>query len=286
MACKCGKFFCARCLVTRYQERTFDLTKRQPNCPYCDQTCNCSICCVKQGKKYVSQRGKNTMRPASKRAGPLGRTTAMHIFSPLLPPSAFVRPPQATQYWGTVYSVDRGRKLGAAFTQPGADGLPPVVYASAVAQSTRPRPRPEKPARVFVGKVQRAWGFGRHPYVVNIPPPALSPSRSVKRRRGVVSMPGRVRCIVGNADVLRYPVRTYNDDLLAGLSPLTSIDDSDEDSNGNGTVGEQPLAAAAAAVSEEVFVPGSLEERDVARAIAASFRALGIAFIVEDIPSY
>ena len=193
------------------------------------------------------------MRPASKRGGPFGRTAAIHTPPPSLPPSAFIRPPEATQYWGTVYSVDRGRKLGATFAQPGADGLPPVVYSDAVDRLVPPRPRPEKPVRVFIGKVQRSWGFGRHPYVVNIPPPALPSPR--RRHRGAMYTPGRLRCIVGSADVLCYHVRgdAHGDDLLAGLSPLTSIYDSDSDGDGDDAASEHRPAATAASEGTDLL---------------------------------
>ncbi|KAF9472638.1 hypothetical protein BDN70DRAFT_886790 [Pholiota conissans] len=274
--CRCGKKYCFRCLKLRYEDKVFDMDGEQATCPFCDNYCSCSQCRFKKPKKKkipsppeMEITESSTDLGSVSQRNPLKRTVKAPKSAPV--------PPQNAQYWGAIYSLD-GRKIGTTFAAPaeGGDELPSVVFSRVYA-----RPQlSEKTKRTFVGKSQRIWGFNRNVIPRDLQP--IPPNRTKASK--YASHIDNTRVFAGSSAFLRYRVKSpapdsdssdldTGDELIRGLSPLTVLSDSD-DCDGK----DNPISEG------EVFIPGCLEERDVARAIAASFMSIGINPIFE--PSF
>lgn len=212
----------------RYPDKKFNVQVKQQTCPRCENYCNCTSCCQKRGVPYISS--TRTSQPQQ----PVGPTTKTKRFPVVL--LSAVPPPNA-RYWGAIYSLD-GQKMGATFAAPAGDGLASVASAGSIAQ---PRPA-EKLKRTFVGRLQRSWGFGRNRLIKELNPVRQKKSKS--RKSGYLV----TRSFVGSASFLRYrpkfstPDPLDEEDLLAGLSPLTSLSSDSEDGHNKAKISISILA--------------------------------------------
>ena len=214
----------------RYPNEEFDAALKHFACPACLNYCNCTVCCKKRGEKYVSSfRG-----PPGKRFAHGDKTSLQSIPVAISPPPIPVLTgpiPETATYWGSIYSLTTGEKLTSTFVTPDMDvdvasGAPTVVFAP-VAAALPPQPKKSKvikKSRVFVGAVQKSWGLGRRPKI-----------RVIEPYKSSVSTPGAKRFYIGNPEFLKCRLPEPEDpdaDLLEGLSPLTSLDSSDEEADG------------------------------------------------------
>ncbi|KAF8181588.1 hypothetical protein BJ912DRAFT_608039 [Pholiota molesta] len=228
MACRCNTLICCRCVALRYPDKKFNIKVKQQTCPRCEDYCNCTLCCQKRGVPYISStRGYQ----AQQHAAPKAKRLPTVLLSAVPPPNA--------QYWGAIYSLD-GQKMGATFAAPAGDALPSVAFAGSIAQR---RPA-EKLKRTFVGSLQRSWGFGRDRLIKELNPVRQMKSKSRPRKNDRLV----TRSFVGSASFLRYRPRFLTpdpldeEDLLAGLSPLTSLSSDSEDEHDKIKIGISILA--------------------------------------------
>jgi len=134
----CRKSYCAYCVLKRYPEITFDAFSKTWTCPWCEDACNCTICCTKRGEDYVSTRFEKIDEEALK------LVTSGEAMRPNI--SAFTEPVRGSsktrtsnsskkpsadpliktaglleqdggvrgEYWATVFSVE-GDRIGKGF---------------------------------------------------------------------------------------------------------------------------------------------------------------------------
>ncbi|KAL0959147.1 hypothetical protein HGRIS_014434 [Hohenbuehelia grisea] len=208
MICSCGKSWCIRCTLTRYDGIVaFDASlKDYSNCPCCSGTCNCDLCCARRGDTYkkssrattfkpvLLNETRRTKRPPKPKKNPFaddamlshhevalasGSAQPATWLPPLAPP-----PSTAVKYWGTIYGID-GRTVGRAYTA--TDGGNGALYALPVRPARR---------RVFIGAIQDAWKLGPNPTILD-----LAPTPAVLRKGST----GRTVSYVGDKSVLRMP---------------------------------------------------------------------------------
>ncbi|KAF9496986.1 hypothetical protein BDN71DRAFT_654516 [Pleurotus eryngii] len=220
MNCACGKEFCMRCIMLRYDDRVFpfDASAKDRPCPMCMDICNCTQCCLRRKEVYVSSVGacvkivgepdnlvlpppklKSRHKPSLKRRASRSvspppdrphrvhkRPTKYRSPSPVpdFPAPVYQPMPLPTgplAYWATIYGMS-GQKLATAFT--GGDAAEVVIVKPiqpTIMAANQPAPRSTVPRR-FVGKVQASWGYGPDPYVTDVE--SDSPQGTRVRKKG------------------------------------------------------------------------------------------------------
>lgn len=181
----------------RYPDITFDSSCSTFECPACQNVCNCSVCSRKRGEIYYGERTGGLPNAKAK-----ARKAALLPLDPGVPIPV---PAQANTYWATVYGLS-GEKVGTAFV--GEDGNDRVVVARPVqAQSAMraERVRVSRRARVFVGRVQEAWGLGMW-RVRDLE--AVDTGKGKGKGKGVEGVAGRM--YVGKKWLLGVPLRSHS----------------------------------------------------------------------------
>ena len=269
MSCSCGKLFCARCITIRcvvhpffcflfffpllflsvldlfiysglhrYPPGRFDYAQKQNNnCPYCQGCCNCTACCSKRGEKYVSSgRGRGLGLKSIAKPSPALRRERVSLGGKtnLPPPSQL--PSEPVKYWGAVYSL-AGKKITSTFAPPTQAGHPAVVFGLPNSEESgvvvkKPK-KPLQPKRVFVGIVQRHWGYSKHRRIREFVDKAYALSQKLaiqKQKKKKKHYERHTRWYVGHGARLFWPRKeSEHCSLLDDLSPLSSLEDDDED---------------------------------------------------------
>ena len=149
----------------------------------------------------------------------------------LPPPSKL--PSEPVKYWGAVYSLT-GEKIASTFAPPTQEGHPAVVYGLLNSEESVVVNKPKKqlqPKRVFVGIVQRHWGYSKHRRIKELVdksddlPKKLAIQKKKKKHFG-----GQTRWYVGHEARLFWPRKESEYcSLLDDLSPLSSLEDDEDD---------------------------------------------------------
>lgn len=240
-------------------------------CPHCNDACSCDICTRKRGEVYVPLRPRIDTKKINNEdhvAGPSQPVRVRLGGKTNLPPRKVEGP---VKYWGAMYDVT-GARIGQAFV--GSSGNEELVVV-------RRETRVKKRKRVFVGKLQTAWGLGDNPLLKDLEPLAW-----MDRINGP-----HERFYVGTKALLYKPVASkgecyaYDDDPP---SPLTSLED-DSDAAGEGESRVWPLVRESDSgfVQEDLnlflekgpragFSPDSLDDHDITRAITLGLLACGV----------
>ena len=168
----------------------------------------------------------------------------------LPPPSQL--PSEPVKYWGAVYSLT-GEKIASTFAPPTQEGCdhPAVVYGllnpgevereakGGVVVKPPPPKRPLQPKRIFVGVVQRHWGYSKHRSIKELVDKSsyVLPKRlaALKKRKKQKQYDRETRWYVGHRARLFWPKKEEEYcSLLDDLSPLSSLEDEDEDEEKEG----------------------------------------------------
>ncbi|KAJ8689576.1 hypothetical protein PTI98_012467 [Pleurotus ostreatus] len=241
MNCTCGKDFCMRCVMMRYDDRIFpfDASAKNRPCPMCMDICNCTQCCLRRKEVYVSSVGacvkivgepdnlvlpppklKSRHKPSLKRRAsrsvspPPDRPHRVHkrptkYRSPLPVPDfpapvyqPMPLPAGPLAYWATIYGMS-GQKLATAFT--GGDAAEVVIVKPIQPPTTmvadQPAPHSTVPRR-FVGKVQPSWGYGPDPYVTDVESDSLQGTRVRRKGKERQRKPPYARRFIGDPSLL------------------------------------------------------------------------------------
>jgi hypothetical protein len=150
----------------------------------------------------------------------------------LPPPSQL--PSEPVKYWGAVYSLT-GQKMTSTFAPPTQEGRdhPAVVFGllnSGEGEEgvgvVKPKKRQLQPKRVFVGVVQRHWGYSKHRRIKEL----IDASYAVQQKKKKKHHDRETRWYVGHGGRLFWPRQESEYcSLLDGLSPLSSLEDEDEE---------------------------------------------------------
>lgn len=200
------------------------------SCPRCEQWCTCSACCRKRGETYVPARAQTTVNSPSPAVAP----RVHKAFSARLPPAPAPPPSPPVQ-------VRKAFPSSRPYASPdiGNESVSPAVIArpssfidsgpSSLVTSEPLAPTPQKKSRVFIGKIQRSWRLGKKPRTreLNPAPRAVWPENPTG--------PCTVRYYVGSSQFLQHKQLHLEstDDLLAGLTSVASLEDSDTDDADN-----------------------------------------------------
>lgn len=274
MNCSCGKTFCARCITNRYPPGRFDYEQKQDNnCPYCQGCCNCTACCSKRGDKYVSSARSGGGRPGPRPKKPVAvpplavrERVSLGGKTNLPPPSQL--PSEPIKYWGAVYALS-GKKITSTFAPQTQEGHPAVVFGLINSEESVDKPKEKKtlqPKRVFVGVLQRRWGYSKHRRVKDLKDKTYAPPKKLAAKRKNKQYDGEPRWYVGHRARLFWPREEPTEipvpDDLDDLSPLSSLEDDDPDERGSLQPEERSRAA-------------SLGEDVVGQVIALALEACG-----------